>query len=111
MARFFFAREKKRKKRRDIICKRMRNRELYIRLQSCLQTILDMEEYLERCNLLDSLRKELGMLRGFMDSIPEMELAEQDVERIEAATANFLGNLSLPLQTQPGNPGICKRVQ
>lgn len=89
----------------------MRNRELHIRLQSCLQTILDMEEELENCELAESLSKEFRILRGFMDSIAEMELAEQDVERIEIATANFLKNIHLPFQTLHGDSILCKRMQ
>lgn len=89
----------------------MRNRELYSRLHSCLQTILDLEEDLESCNLAEALSKELRMLRGFMNNIKEMELAEQDVERIEAATAHFLENLNFPFQALHGGSDTCKRIQ
>lgn len=89
----------------------MRNRELYSRLHSCLQTILDLEEDLESCNLAGALSNELRMLRGFMDNIKEMELAERDVARIEAATAHFLENLNFPFMTLHDDSDTCKRIQ
>ncbi len=92
----------------------MRDRELYYRLRSCLETILDLEGELEKCDLAHLLRAELGLLHSFMDNIPEQDLHEADVERVEAATAAFLKHLALPFQARrpalEEMPG-CKRIQ
>ena len=71
--------------------------ELKSRLRNCLHTILELEPDLEDVELSHDLRDEFGMLKMLIERINEMELVEDDVVRIEAATASFLEELELPL--------------
>ncbi|MCG8529079.1 MAG: hypothetical protein MI749_00275 [Desulfovibrionales bacterium] len=71
--------------------------ELKSRLRNCLHTILELEPDLDEIELRHDLRDEFGMLKMLIERINEMELAEDDVVRIEAATASFLEELEVPL--------------
>lgn len=70
---------------------------LQSRLRNCLQTILELEPALEGLELGHDLMKEFDMLKTFMEQLDEVELQEDDVRRIETATANFLEELKGPL--------------
>lgn len=70
---------------------------LQIRLRNCLQTILDLESDLEEIDLDSSMEKEFRMLKSFIEKMDEMHLVEEDVDRIEKATARFLDEVSGPL--------------
>ncbi len=86
---------------------------LQLRLSNCLQTILDLEPELERLELSDMLLQEYNVLKSFMDNLNEVELEEQDVQRIEEATASFLDELKAPLASirQNAAPSSRGRVQ
>jgi hypothetical protein len=71
--------------------------ELQSRLRNCLQTILELEPDLEDLEIGHDLMKELNMLKTFMKKLDSVDLEEDDVLRIEKATANFLKELEGPL--------------
>ncbi len=70
---------------------------LQVRLRNCLLTILELEPDLQRLEIGQELLEEYSVLRSFMDKLDEVLLEEEDVRRIERATANFLDELKLPL--------------
>lgn len=70
---------------------------LQMRLKNCLQTILELEPALERLELGHVLLKDYATLRSFIEKLEEVSLQEDDVQRIERATSNFLEELKLPL--------------
>ena len=66
---------------------------LQIRLRNCIQTILDLEPTLRegiRGCLFDV---ELTALRKFLGEVDRMPLEEEDVRRMENATAMFLSDI------------------
>jgi len=84
---------------------------LHFRLSNCLQTILELEGDLERLQLGHVLLSEFSQLREFMDRIEMVEIDEEDVRRIEAATANFLEELQGPLGLSREGEGSHRVVQ
>lgn len=68
-----------------------------VRITNCLQTILELEPELERLELGHSLLDEFVVLKSFLEKIDKVEVCEEDVRRIEQATANFLEELRGPL--------------
>jgi len=73
------------------------------RISNCLETILELEPELEKIELGKSLLEEFGVLKDFLQKIDSVSLNEDDVERVETATANFLEELRGPLaKIRPG---------
>jgi hypothetical protein len=73
------------------------------RISNCLQTILELEPELERIELGKSLLEEFSVLKDFLQKIDTVALSEDDVERVEIATSNFLEELRVPLaKLRPG---------
>ena len=70
--------------------------QLYSRLKNCLLTILELEPELERLQLPDAFRYELTMLKQHFEKIEYIEFYEEDLQRLELATAKFLEELRLP---------------
>jgi len=68
----------------------------YSRLKNCLLTILELEPELERLHLPDAFRNELTMLKQHLEKIEHIEFYEEDLQRLETATAKFLNELRLP---------------
>ena len=68
----------------------------YNRLKNCLLTILELEPELERLQLPDAFRNELTMLKQHLEKIESIEFYEEDLQRLEKATAKFLDELRLP---------------
>jgi hypothetical protein len=68
-----------------------------VRITNCLQTILDLEPQLEKLEHGNSLLDEFTVLKSFLEKIDKVDLSEEDVVRIESATANFLRELQGPL--------------
>ena len=68
----------------------------YSRLRNCLLTILALEPDLERLQLSDSFRNELALLKQHLEKIEQIEFYEEDLQRLETATAKFLDELRLP---------------
>lgn len=76
------------------------------RISNCLETILELEPELEKIELGKSLLEEFGVLKDFLEKIDRVSLNEDDVERVEAATSNFLEELRAPLaKIRPGRIG------
>ena len=68
----------------------------YDRLKNCLLTILELEPELERLQLPDVFRNELSLLKQHLEKIEHIEFHEEDLQRLEMATAKFLEELRLP---------------
>ncbi|MDR2695798.1 MAG: hypothetical protein LBC79_05405 [Deltaproteobacteria bacterium] len=68
----------------------------YSRLKNCLLTILELEPDLERLQLPDAFRSELALLKQHLEKIERIEFYEEDLQRLETATAKFLDELRLP---------------
>lgn len=76
------------------------------RISNCLETILELEPELEKIEFGKSLLEEFGVLKDFLQRIDTVVLNEEDVERVESATASFLEELRGPLsKIRPGKPG------
>ncbi len=82
---------------------------LQIRLQNCLQTILDLEPDMEKFAIYDTFKDEMTALKKYLNELNTLSLSEDDVTRLEKATALFLQELSLPF-IQAQNTGTNKRI-
>ena len=82
-----------------------------IRITNRLQTILELEPALARLNLGGSLMDEFVYLKQFLERIDRVTLNEDDVERIETATANFLAELRTPFNRQGGEVVASHKLQ
>ena len=71
--------------------------DLVYRLTNCLQTILELEPEVARLEMGSMLLREFGLLKAFLLKVETFELEEEDVARIEQATASFLSELETPL--------------
>lgn len=81
------------------------------RISNCLETILELEPQLEKIELGKSLLEEFDVLKDFLQRIDSVSVSEDDVERVEAATANFLEELRGPLaKVRQGRP-LAPRLQ
>lgn len=79
------------------------------RISNCLETILELEPELEKIEFGKSLLEEFGVLKDFLKRIETVALNEDDVERVETATANFLEELRVPLsKKQSARPGASR---
>ena len=67
------------------------------RIASCLQTILELEPHLKRLEIGQALMDEFDVLKEFLEKIDTVDLDEEDVRRVEEATASFLEELRAPL--------------
>lgn len=75
---------------------------LHVRLKNCLQTILELEPDMSSLRMRTEFRTELETLKEYLNRVEDLDLAEEDVLRLERATANFLDELRLPLsQVRP----------
>ena len=68
----------------------------YSRLKNCLLTILELEHELKRLQLPDAFHSELATLKQHLENIEQIVFYEEDLQRLEAATAKFLDELRLP---------------
>lgn len=75
----------------------MTNNQLHVRLKNCLQTILELEPDMSSLHMRTEFRTELETLKEYLNRVEDLDLAEEDVQRLERATANFLDELRLPL--------------
>ena len=66
---------------------------LHLRLRSCLQAILDLEPELQNIRAAESLLTELSVLKDIYGRLETLFIQEEDVKRIEEATANFFAEL------------------
>lgn len=84
---------------------------LKLRLNNCLETILELEQELEKLDLSRKFIDELEVLKGFMSKMEKIQVSEDEVERIESATGNFLQELKLPLGQADSSKKIFMRLQ
>lgn len=75
----------------------MTNNQLHVRLKNCLQTILELEPDMSSLHMRTEFRTELETLKEYLNRVEDLDLVEEDVQRLERATANFLDELRLPL--------------
>ena len=66
---------------------------LHLRLRSCLQAIIDLETELKTIRSAEPLLSELAVLKDIYNRLETLFIQEEDVERIEEATANFFEEL------------------
>jgi len=76
---------------------------LQSRLRNCLQTIIELEPTLMKLDLGEPLLREFRLLRSFITRLDQLEIAEADVLRIEAATNRFLDELKTPFAELDGH--------
>jgi hypothetical protein len=81
------------------------------RISNCLETILELEPELEKIELGKSLLEEFVVLKHFLQKIDSVALDEDDVERVETATANFLEELRGPLARFRSGRTLSPRLQ
>ena len=83
---------------------------LQLRLKNCIQTILELEPQIG-ADLSDRyFVEEFMALRRFLDSVEQMRLGEDDVERLESATATFLESWGSPGVPGRNNDGSCNKM-
>ncbi len=82
---------------------------LQLRLKNCLQTILDVESDIAKYPLYDTLKPEMETLKKYLHDVDNLELSEDDVNRLEKATTTFLNELYLPIDEEVDN-NIKKRI-
>ncbi|GFH62880.1 MAG: conserved hypothetical protein [Candidatus Desulfovibrio kirbyi] len=66
---------------------------LQIRLKNCIQTILEFETELNSGIWRRHFNEEFSILKDYLQRIDLIELVEDDVRRLEAATDSFLSEL------------------
>lgn len=71
--------------------------ELRMRLQNCLQTILELEPDISSLHAGARFSSDMRTLKNYLVRVEKMTLAEKDVLRLERATARFLEELRFPL--------------
>jgi len=81
------------------------------RISNCLETILELEPELEKIEFGKSLLEEFGVLKDFLRRIDTVVLSDEDVDRVETATANFLEELRGPLSLSRSGRGGATRLQ
>lgn len=78
-------------------------KELKLRLQNCLQTILDLKGDLDSTPFGESFLPELGLLEMFLKNLVHIKVSEEEVWRVELATGHFLSELR-PLMEKTNTP-------
>lgn len=66
---------------------------LQLRLRSCLQAIIELEPELKTIRAADPLLSELSVLKDIYGKLETLLVQEEDVRRIEEATASFFEEL------------------
>lgn len=66
---------------------------LQIRLSNCIQTILELEDDLPCFSSDNVFLSDMSSLKNILQKVSKMDLEEEDVLRLECATANFLEEL------------------
>jgi hypothetical protein len=74
---------------------------LQIWLRSCLQAILELEPELKMLNLAEPLLAEFAVLKDIYERVETIFFKEDDVKRIENATAHFLEELKGSVKPDP----------
>ena len=79
---------------------------LQLRLKNCLQTILELEPDMRSGRWGRSFDAELRTLRQYLRQVDQMDLAEDDVRRLETATTTLLAELRRTRRCPPRNGRI-----
>ena len=79
---------------------------LQLRLKNCLQTILELEPDLRSGRWGRCFDAELRTLRQYLRQVDQMDLAEDDVRRLETATTTLLAELRRTRRCPPRNGRI-----
>lgn len=74
---------------------------LQLRLKNCIQTILELEPDMRAGIWGRHFDEELSTLKIYLQRVDAMDLAEDDVQRLETATAGFLAELGLSRKGRP----------
>ncbi|MDD6180570.1 MAG: hypothetical protein ACI33N_02125 [Desulfovibrionaceae bacterium] len=77
---------------------------LHSRLKNCLQTILELEDDIREDVQRSAFSEEFNKIRGFLERIEQMQLLEEEVARMERATATFLSELQLAVRAEEHLP-------
>lgn len=75
---------------------------LQVRLKNCIQTILELEPDMKAGVWGRYFDMELSSLKDYLSQVDQMDLAEEDVKRLENATATFLSELKLSRKKSTG---------
>ena len=70
---------------------------LQSRVLNCLLTIVELEPLINKLPFDFDLKVELKFIKSIVKQVNEFDLSEDDVLRIEKATANFLDEIRAPL--------------
>ncbi len=81
---------------------------MYLRLQNCLQTILDLETDANGAYLQKYFGEEFGLLKDYLKQVETLEMEEEDISRLEQATATLL--LELQNSTAFSFPSLAGKV-
>lgn len=71
---------------------------LQIRLKNCLLTILELEPDIDMLSAQGDFEPDMKVLKTYLTRVENMDVAEEDVLRLERATAHFLAELRLPVE-------------
>ena len=82
---------------------------LYIRLRNCLQTILELEPDIRRLEMGEGMLKEFNQLKSFLERLGQVDIVEEDVDKIEQAASSFLEELNEPMAVL-GNAEFKKKL-
>ena len=74
-----------------------------IRIINCIHTILELEHDMRSGEWGRYFDMELSSLKDYLAQVDQMNLAEEDVRRLENATATFLAELKLSRKGKPQN--------
>lgn len=62
---------------------------LQLRLKNCLQTILELQPAMRKVYRVN-FAEDFSQLKSYLKRLDDMDLREEDVERLESMTADFL---------------------
>lgn len=65
---------------------------LQLRIKNCIQTILELEPAISAMNGI-CFEKEFHSLKQYLGHIDKMDLAEEEVMKVERATSEFLADV------------------
>lgn len=70
------------------------NSHLRLRLKNCLQTILELKGDIDALPFGHVFMADIDNLESFLDKLANIVVSEQEVQRVELATARFLDELN-----------------
>lgn len=79
---------------------------LQIRLKNCIQTILELEPGMRATGASRNFEEDFASLKTFLSRIDSMNLAEEDVLRLEGVTDTLLAEFRLSPHWNAQNPRL-----